>query len=137
MPHRRSLFMLSAAAALTLFAGLAVTSLLFVAVSSLEYDKMELSFQQRAAVRATAIRRGMADAVEVVAITQALFRCFDRVSRAQSHDFSRPLLARYPRIPACNYQLVLAEADRTADEAQMRRLLPGFVMHEKQDGVMI
>src|SRR5471032_2381747 len=112
MPHRRSLFMLSAAAALTLFAGLAVTSLLFVAVSSLEYDKMELSFQQRAAVRATAIRRGMADAVEVVAITNALFKSFDTVSRAQFHDFTQPLLARHPFIQAFNYHRVLAEADR-------------------------
>jgi len=137
MPHRRSLFMLSAAAALTLFAGLAVTSLLFVAVSSLEYDKMELSFQQRAAVRATAIRRGMADAVEVVAITNALFKSFDTVSRAQFHDFTQPLLARHPFIQAFNYHRVLAEADRPAYEAQMRRLLPGFVMHEMQDGVLI
>src|SRR5471032_1978477 len=137
MPPRRSLFALSAAAALTLFAGLAVTSLLFVAVSALEYDKMELSFQQRAAVRAAVIRRGMDDAVEVVTTTNALFKSFDTVSRAQFHDFTQPLLARYPFIQAFNYHRVLNEADRPAYEAQMRRLLPGYTMNEMRDGVLI
>ena len=137
MPYRRPLFALSVAAALTLLTGLAVTVLLFVAVSALEYDKMELSFQQRAAVRAAAIQRGMGDAVEVVTTTNALFKSFDTVSRAQFHDFTLPLLARYPFIQAFNYHRVLSEAERPAYEAQMRRLMPGYAMREMRDGVLI
>src|SRR5687767_13549664 len=108
------------AAALTLGAGLAATTVLFVAVSALEFSKMELSFQQRANARVTAIERGLADAVEVVNVLNELFRTVQPVSREQFHSFSEPLLQRYPFIQAFNYHRVLAHADRPAFEAAMQ-----------------
>lgn len=66
---------------LTLITGLAVTGLLFVAVSALEYGKMELAFQQRAQARAAAIRSGLDDTLELVTILNDLFKSVGQVSR--------------------------------------------------------
>ena len=68
MANRRRRTSVYGAAALTFGAGLAVTAILFVAVSALEYGKLELGFQQRANVRVAAIRRGLDDAVEVLSM---------------------------------------------------------------------
>jgi diguanylate cyclase (GGDEF)-like protein/PAS domain S-box-containing protein len=125
---------MSLAAALTLLAGLSVTVLLFVAVSALEYSKSELDFQQRANRRAGAIQRGLDDTVEVVAVTNELFKSMDSVSRTQFRSFTRPLLQRYPFIQAFNYHRVLADADRAAFEALLRRDYPGYSVHDMRDG---
>ena len=136
MSSRRLPF-LSVAAMLTLATGLAVSALLFIAVSALEYEKIALNFQQRANVRAAAIRRGLDDAVEVVRVCNDLFKSFDQVSRAQFQSFTAPLLARYPFIQAFNYHRVLSESERPAYEAQMRALRPGYAMTEMRDGIII
>src|SRR5438045_8654486 len=102
------------AAALTLGAGLAATAVLFVSVSALEFGKMELSFQQRANARVTAIERGLSDAEEVLNVINGLFRTVQPVSREQFHSFSEPLLQRYPFIQAFNYHHVLTQAERPA-----------------------
>jgi len=125
MPRRRLPFSLSVAATLTLAGGLAATTLLFVAVSRLEYEKMTLGFQQRAAVRVAAIKRGLDEAVEVLTVTNQLFTTVQPVSRAQFHDFTRPLLARYPFIQAFNYHRLVRDPERAAVEAELAAIVPG------------
>ena len=120
----------SLAATLTLVTGLAVTGMLFVAVSALEYGKMELSFQQRAQVRAAAIRRGLDDTLELVTILNDLFKTVGPVSREQFGDFTRPLLARYPFVQAFNYHRVLDDDAARRQVAAMQARYPGYAMFD-------
>jgi diguanylate cyclase (GGDEF)-like protein/PAS domain S-box-containing protein len=130
MPLFRKSSSISLAAALTLATGMAVTGLLFVAVSALEYGKMELSFQQRAQVRAAAIRRGLDDTLELVTILNDLYKSFGDVSREQFGDFTRPLLARYPFVQTFNFHRVLTDEQARAHEAEVRRRFPGYRLHD-------
>ncbi|MET3131251.1 diguanylate cyclase (GGDEF)-like protein/PAS domain S-box-containing protein [Oxalobacteraceae bacterium GrIS 1.11] len=127
----------AAAAALTLGAGLGVTLLLFAAVSHLEYDKMTLSFQQRATLRAATLQGGLEDAVEVLTVTNRLFATVHPLTREQFHTFTAPLLARYPFILAFNAHRALLQAERPAFEAQLLRLLPGQAMSEMKNGLRV
>ena len=133
MPRSRKSSRISLAALLTLLTGCAVTAMLFVAVSALEYGKMELSFQQRAHLRAAAIHRGLDDTLELVTILNDLFKSVDQVSREQFADFTRPLLARYPFVQAFNFHRVLNDADAPAFEAAMRARHPGYRLHDAGD----
>ncbi|SFM81803.1 bifunctional diguanylate cyclase/phosphodiesterase [Rugamonas rubra] len=134
MPHRSKRSALSTAAALTLGAGLAATALLCAAVGALEVETFELGFQQRADLRVAALRRGLDDAVEVLTITNDLFKTFGQPSREQFRDFTLPLLRRHPFIQAFNYQRALSEAERPAYEAALAARLPGQRMRERAEG---
>jgi diguanylate cyclase (GGDEF)-like protein/PAS domain S-box-containing protein len=125
MLRRRLPFSLSVAAALTLGAGLAATALLAVAVARLEDDKLALAFQQRATVRVGAIRQGLDEAVEVLTVTNQLFATVHPVTRRQFHDFTQPLLRRYPFIQAFNYHRLVGGAERAAVEAELQQVVPG------------
>ncbi|HEY1147285.1 MAG TPA: EAL domain-containing protein [Pseudoduganella sp.] len=116
---------------------MAVTAVLFGAVSALEYGKLELAFQQRANARVAAIRRGLDDAVEVLSVTNQLFRTVAPVSREQFRTFTRPLLERYPFIQAFNFHRLLPHADRAAYEASMRAEHPGFTITELTDNSLV
>ena len=121
---RRPPSSLAAATALTLGGGLVATAALFLAVSHLEFDKAQLAFEQRAGVRVAAIRQGLDQAVEVVAVTNRLFATVDP-TREQFHDFTTPLLQRYPFIKAFRFHRRIADADRARFEAELSRVLPG------------
>ena len=137
MPPRRLASPLTVAAALTLAGGLAATLALSVAVSRLEYEKLTLGFQQRASVRATAIGQGFDEAVEVLTITNQLFSAVSPVSRQQFHDFTRPLLARYPFIQAFNYHRLLSHPERAAAEAQLASVVAGAGITEMSLGGIV
>ena len=130
MSRRRLAYPFSVAAALTLMGGLAATLALSVAISRLEYEKVSLSFQQRAGVRAEAIGQGLGQAVEVLTVTNQLFSAVNGVSRQQFHDFTRPLLARYPFIQAFNYHRLFGHSERAAVEAQLASVVPGTEVSE-------
>jgi diguanylate cyclase (GGDEF)-like protein/PAS domain S-box-containing protein len=137
MGQRRKSSPGSYAAALTLGAGLAATAVLFLAVSRLEYGKLSLGFQQRAAARVAAIQRGLDDAVEVLTVTNQLFRTVTPVSREQFNVFTRPLLQRYPFIQAFNFHHVMSRNEMLAYEQDMRRTRPDFRVTELRDGVIV
>ncbi|MBW8898332.1 MAG: diguanylate cyclase, partial [Massilia sp.] len=134
MSRLRPPFSLAVAAAMTGAAGLVATGLLFLAVSHLEYEKTALGFQQRASVRVGAIRQGLSGAVDVVKTINQLFGAVGTVSRAQFHDFSAPLLQRYPFIQAFNYHRQIVDAERPALEAELAAVRPGTVLTEMHDG---
>ncbi|HEX8615339.1 MAG TPA: EAL domain-containing protein [Telluria sp.] len=125
MLRRRLPFSLSVAAALTLGGGLAATALLVVAVARLEDDKLALAFHQRATVRVAAIRQGLDEAVEVLTVTNQLFATVHPVTRRQFHDFTQPLLRRYPFIQAFNYHRLVGGGERAALEAELQQVVPG------------
>ncbi len=137
MLRRRLPFSLSAAAALTLGAGLTVTAVLFVAVSHLEYDKIALSFEQRATLRVAAIHDGLDAAIEVLTVTNALFNTVSPVTRAQFHTFTEPLLARYPFIQAFNFHRIVTQAERAAYEGALREQFPDFIIRQMTDGQLV
>ena len=130
MARSRKSSKVSLAAIWTLATGCAVTAMLFVAVSALEYGKMELSFQQRAHMRAAAIHRGLDDTLELVTILNDLFKSVGVVGREQFADFTRPLLARYPFVQAFNFHRVMDEATARRFEADMQARHPGYRLHD-------
>ncbi|MES3025193.1 MAG: EAL domain-containing protein [Pseudomonadota bacterium] len=134
MPLRRPPSLLSAAAVLTLAGGLAASAALFAAVADLEYDKMALTFERRANVRVAAIGAGLDEAVEVLTVTNTLFSAVDPVTREQFHDFTAPLLRRYPFIKAFNFHRRLPHAERAAAEAALQAVVPGTVLTEMRAG---
>jgi diguanylate cyclase (GGDEF)-like protein/PAS domain S-box-containing protein len=134
MLRRRPTCSLTAAATLTLAGGLATTLLLSVALSRLESGKLALGFQQRASVRVAAIRQGLDEAVEVLTVTNQLFAAVQPVTRQQFHDFTAPLLTRYPFIQAFNYHRLVSDAERAAVEAELSLLVPGTRITDMASG---
>jgi diguanylate cyclase (GGDEF)-like protein/PAS domain S-box-containing protein len=130
MSRRRLPFTLTAAAVFTLISGLMVTGVLFVGVSRLEYDNMDLAFEQRAATRVAALRQGLDDAVEVLTVTNQLFSTVEPVTREQFRRFTAPLLERHPFIRAFNFHRVVDDAGRAAFEAELQQVRPGTVITE-------
>jgi CHASE1-domain containing sensor protein len=134
---RRLPFSLTRAAALTLGAGLVASCATFVGVSRLEYDKLALSFAQGAEQRVATVRQGLHDAVEVLTVTNQLFKLGAPVTRAQFHDFTSPLLQRHPYIKAFNYHRQLTHAERAAVESALQAVVPGSFISEERKGRMI
>ncbi|MEW7850212.1 EAL domain-containing protein [Massilia aurea] len=129
MPRRlpRSLTL---AAALTLGGGLAASFGLFLGVSHLEYDNMALSFGQRADERVAAVRQGMGQAFEVLAVTNQLFSKGEPVSRERFADFTLALLERHRFVQAFNFHRVVPGDERAAFEAELQRIRPGTILTE-------
>ena len=123
-----------AAIALTLAAGVLATAALYVAVSRLEDEKTRMAFEQRANIRVAALRQGIDQAVEVLRVTNQLFASVEPVTRQQFHDFTAPLLRRYPFITAFNFHRHLIDAERAGFEAQLGRVAAASVITEIANG---
>ena len=134
---RRPSFQLTFPAALTLGIGIASTVLLFGTVARLEFEQAALAFRQKVDVRVAAIDQGLHQAVEVVQATNGLFGTIDPVTRQQFHDFTAPLLQRYPFITAFNFHRKVPFSDRARMEAELSRLIPGTVFRENRGGVKV
>src|SRR5690242_18121259 len=134
MPRSRLPIRLSAAAALALTVGLAATAVLFAGIRRLEYDKVELDFQQRARARILTVRQQLDETVQVLKVLNQLFVTFEPVSREQFRVFTQPLLARHPYLQAFNFHRIIPGDQRAAYEEQMRTLHPGFSMTQLVGG---
>jgi len=110
---------------LTLGAGLAATVILALGVLHLEQEKQALAFSQQAGIRTEAIRRGLDQAAELAAVTNALFQSVSPVTRTQFHDFTAPLLARNRFIKSFSFHRRISDAERDGFEAELARLYPG------------
>jgi diguanylate cyclase (GGDEF)-like protein/PAS domain S-box-containing protein len=124
----------SLAAAITLAAGLCVTGALFLAVGALEAGKQSQSFEQRANLRVAAIRRGLDNAVEVLTVTNGLFRTMPGVTQDQFDDFARPLLHRHPSLLSFTHQRLMTHDERLAFEAGRGG---GFTVTEWRGGQLV
>ncbi len=91
----------------------------------LEQDKQALAFEQQAGIRSAAIGRGLDQAVELAAVTNALFQSVSAVSREQFHDFTRPLLARNPFIKSISFHRRIDHAERAGFETELALAHPG------------
>ena len=135
-PRSRLPHWLAVSTVLTLGAGLAATAILAYGVLQLEHDKQALAFEQQAGNRANAIRRGLDQAVELAAVTNALFQSVSPLSRAQFHDFTTPLLARNRFVQSFSYHRRVSDAERAGFEAELSRVYPGSSILERRDGKM-
>jgi diguanylate cyclase (GGDEF)-like protein/PAS domain S-box-containing protein len=130
----RILVSVKVSALITLCTGLGLTMLLFATIRRVELTSYQTQFKQDALVRASAISTGLGDAVEQLQVLNQLFSTLGTVSRQQFHEFTRPLLQRYPELSALSYQRVLRHDERAAYEARMQARLPGFTVTEFIDG---
>ena len=121
---------------LTLCAGMAATVILAAGVLHLEQDKQALAFEQQAGMRIGAIRRGLDQAVELAAVTDALFRSVTPVTRTQFHDFTTQLLNRNPFIRSISYHRRIDDSGRAALEAELAQVHPGSAIVEMREGRM-
>ncbi|MES2298836.1 MAG: EAL domain-containing protein [Pseudomonadota bacterium] len=127
---RRIPLSVSVSAAITLFAGLALTALLFASVRRVEYEQSSAQFQQSAKLRTAAVAAGLTDAVESLTVLNQLFRTVGVVNRDQFRMFAAPILARYPEIEALSFQRLVVQAKRPSYEAGTAVRHPGFVIRE-------
>ncbi|RXZ36140.1 EAL domain-containing protein [Oxalobacteraceae bacterium CAVE-383] len=109
----------SLSAPLALILGLCVTAMLFTSTKRLEDDKVALAFEQRAELSASAVRRGIDEAMQVLSVLNQLFMSVDHVTREQFRTFTRPLWVRYPYIQAFNFHRMLAGEARAPYERAM------------------
>jgi diguanylate cyclase (GGDEF)-like protein/PAS domain S-box-containing protein len=130
----RSRFPVSPAAILTFVTGIVLTGLLFAWVSALERNGAQAQFERRANLRFSALRQGLDEAVQTLAVLNQLFVTVGPVSREQFRTFTQPLLRRHAYIQAFNFHRYLSDAERPAYEAEMRMGNPGFAMSELVDG---
>jgi diguanylate cyclase (GGDEF)-like protein/PAS domain S-box-containing protein len=119
------------AAVLTLLAGLAITTVLFLDMRKGEQERSRSEFLQRAEVRVAAVMRSFGDAIDVLQSTNALFDSVGEVSEQQFSAFVRPLLRNHPSIQAVVFHRALTLAERPAYEAARARMRPGFQITER------
>ena len=110
---------------------------LFIGVSHLEYDNMALAFGQRADQRVAAVRQGMGQAFEVLAVTNQLFSRGEPVSRERFADFTSALLERHRFIQAFNFHRVVPGNERALIEAELQRVRPGTTLTEMTPGGLV
>ncbi len=134
MPSRILPLPVSAAALLTLGAGLAASGILAAWLTAVEQREADRVFQRRAEIHFAAVRNGLQNAEEALTAVNSLFATLPEVSRAQFRQFARPLLARYPQVRAFIYQRELRGAKHSADESSEHILSPGFQLLEQHDG---
>lgn len=134
MSRGRLPFNLSFAAVLAFVVGLACTTVLFAGLRRLEHDKAELDFQQRANVRVLALQQHMEETVQVLKMLNQLFATVGPVSRGQFSQFTAPLLRRHPYVQAFNFHRFVTGDERTAYEAQVRKLYPDFTLNKLVQG---
>ncbi|MDB5762379.1 MAG: diguanylate cyclase domain protein [Herminiimonas sp.] len=138
MLRSRLPFSLYATAVSTLLTGVILTVVLFTVVRRLENDAVAVDFGQRADIRFISLRQGLNDAVAGLEIVNQLFATLDSVNREQFHEFTQPLLRRYPYIKAFNFHRMVSEAERPAFEADMRKHYPAFSVNElSSDGRIV
>src|SRR5471032_2327800 len=121
VPHR--------SIALALFGGL-----MFAGARQLEQDKLDLTFQQRARLRLFALKEGVANAIDSLRASNALFSSQPQVTREQFQRYTAQLLQRAPYLQAMSYLRVVGQAERAATEAELGRVVPGLVLTEMRAG---
>jgi diguanylate cyclase (GGDEF)-like protein/PAS domain S-box-containing protein len=124
----------SVSALITLAIGLGLTALLFASVRRVESEHQKQLFQDAARLRMAAVESGLADAIEQLTVVNQLFQTVDGVSREQFHDFTAPLLLRYPAIQALSFERLLPHAQRGEYEKNLSQRHPGFTVSEMADG---
>jgi len=119
------------AAVLTLLAGLGLTAILVIGMVDGERERARSEFLQRAEIRNATVTRSFGDALDVLQAANALFASVGLATRDEFGAFARPLLANHPYLKAVVFHRMVANAERTAFEAENRRFRPDFAIRER------
>lgn len=120
---------------LTIVIGFLGTALLFRTVSTLETEKINTDFQQRAAIRIAAVGQGLAKAEEALRTLNLLFETSDDVRRDEFAMLARRLLGPTPYIQSASFERIISSAQRAEYENTMRQQFPGFAIERWHNGV--
>jgi diguanylate cyclase (GGDEF)-like protein/PAS domain S-box-containing protein len=126
----RVYFSVSTTALIALLIGLTLTTVAFVSMRRAESEMHNQQFRTSANIRIATVRGGLVDAIEQLRIVNQLFQVVGIVSAEQFHDFSAPLLQRYPQLQALSFQRTVTHAERFAYEAARRRSDSSFRITE-------
>ena len=128
---------LSRAAAGTCVLGLTLTMLLCGAVRTIEYERTEAEFTQRAEVRVAAVTRAFADATDAARAVNLLFRASSSITREEFDAFAQPLVARHGYLQALVFHRFVSSVERPAFEAERRAFWPGFEIRERSGSTLV
>ena len=122
---------LSRAAVLTCLLGLMLTAALCGVVRTLETERANAEFAQRASVRVAAVTQAFADAVDAARAVNLFFRASRNISREEFDAFALPLVANHGYLKAIVFQRFVSAAERPAFEAERRAFWPNFQIRER------
>ena len=125
---------LSRAAVVTCLLGLMLTAALCGVVRTLETERADAEFAQRAGVRVAAVSQAFADAVDAARAVNLFFRASHHISREEFDAFALPLVANHGYLKAIVFQRFVSTAERPAFEAARRAFWPGFEIRERAPG---
>jgi diguanylate cyclase (GGDEF)-like protein/PAS domain S-box-containing protein len=122
---------LSRAAVLTCLLGLMLTAALCGVVRTLETERANAEFAQRASVRVAAVTQAFADAVDAARAVNLFFRASRNISREEFDAFALSLVANHGYLKAIVFQRFVSAAERPAFEAERRAFWPNFQIRER------
>ena len=125
---------LSRAAVVTCLLGLMLTAALCGVVRTLETERADAEFAQRAGVRVAAVSQAFADAVDAARAVNLFFRASHHISREEFDAFALPLVANHGYLKAIVFQRFVSATERPAFEAGRRAFWPGFEIRERAPG---
>jgi diguanylate cyclase (GGDEF)-like protein/PAS domain S-box-containing protein len=111
--------------------GLVLSFALAAGIRDLEYQKIQLDFEQRATARIAAITRSFEEADNVLFSLNLLFAKTNNVTRREFDGFAQSLIDRNPYIQALVFHRVVRSDERAVFEAERRRIYPGFQITER------
>jgi len=125
---------LSRAAVVTCLLGLMLTAALCGVVRTLETERANAEFAQRAGVRVAAVKQAFAGAVDAARAVNLFFRASHHISREEFDAFALPLVANHGYLKAIVFQRFVSAAERPAFEAERRAFWPAFQIRERAAG---
>jgi CHASE1-domain containing sensor protein len=125
---------LSRAAVVACLLGLMLTAALCGVVRTLETERADAEFAQRAGVRVAAVTQAFAGAVDAARAVNLFFRASQHISREEFDAFALPLVANHGYLKAIVFQRFVSAAERPAFEAERRAFWPNFQIRERAAG---
>jgi len=125
---------LSKAAVVTCLLGLMLTAALCGVVRTLETERANAEFAQRAGVRVAAVTQAFSKAVDAARAVNLFFRASHHISREEFDAFALPLVANHGYLKAIVFQRFVSAAERPAFEAERRAFWPDFQIRERVAG---
>ena len=122
------------AAVVTCLLGLMLTAALCGVVRTLETERANAEFAQRAGVRVAAVAQAFGEAVDAARAVNLFFRASQHISREEFDAFALPLVANHGYLKAIVFQRFVSAAGRPAFEAERRAFWPDFQIRERAAG---
>jgi signal transduction histidine kinase/CHASE1-domain containing sensor protein len=137
MDTRRLSFPPVLPALLTLLLGLSATVALFAWTRGQEQAVEQMIFERRASYRVMTVRQGLENMIQAVDVLNRAFITFGPLSSRQFESFVEPLAGKPPYVCAMSFLRMVHQAERSAYEAQMQAVYPGFAVRDLVNGKLV